>query len=88
MANIVRLDAISKDWSNAGNLNAARHGHGVIFVDSAFLVVGGGHNSFMTEKCTLADNVMTCTEQAPELDDYGFYPELAYVSEDFGDTCH
>ena len=40
----------------------------------------------MTEKCTLSSMVMTCTEQAPELQEYGFYTELAYVPNNFGDT--
>ena len=67
-------------------MNTARHGHGVILMDNAFLVIGGGYGSYKTEKCALVDKVMTCTQQEPELEDYGFYAELAYVPFDFGET--
>ena len=50
--NIARLDAISTLWTKAGNLITARNGHAAIFIDSVFLVIGGGYRTLMTEKCT------------------------------------
>ena len=80
---IGRLDA-SREWQDAGYLKYARHGHAVIYNKDSFFVFGG-NGSLMSEKCTLIDEKFTCYEQEPQLEAYGFYPELALVSENFGD---
>ena len=42
---IVKFDTRTYQWSRVGTLNTARDGASVIFVDSAFFVVGGAGKS-------------------------------------------
>ena len=80
---IGRLDNNNR-WSQAGNLASARYGHGVVFIDGYFLVVGG-YGNYQTERCSLQEGAVSCTRQAPSLNNYFEYPELFMVSESF---CH
>ena len=73
-----------------GSLIANRNGQngmGVTFIQGHFLVVGGGQGgvAFKTEKCKENGDTMTCVQQAPELLDYSYYPELFVVNEH---NCH
>ena len=64
-----------------------RHGHGAIFDGEKFLVIGGeksGSGPVKNEVCTLEGSTMTCVEQSTALENYGVYPELFLVSENFG----
>ena len=72
-------------WSKAGELVTGRYGHNVIYDGSSVLVIGGSgrNDTMMTEKCTISNNQMTCTEQNPELTKYKFWPELFLVSVDY-----
>ena len=73
-------------WSKAGELVSGRYAHNAIYDGSTVLVVGGTqgyHETMKTEKCTISNNQMTCTEQNPELKDYYTCPELFMVSEDY-----
>ena len=63
-------------------MNSAREGHNVIFDGAQFLVIGGD-GRYQTEKCTLANDQMTCAEQNPELNNYVDYPELYLVPSAF-----
>ena len=65
-------------WTKAGELVTARHGHNAIYDGSTVLIVGG-NGTKKTEKCTITNNQMTCTEQTPELTNYFVYPELFLV---------
>ena len=69
-------------WTKAGELNQARHGHNVINEGEYLMVVGGVHHR-QTEKCSLVDGSVSCTSQNPVLYDYTCYPELLLVSDDF-----
>ena len=69
-------------WSKAGYLNTSRKGHNVIFDGRHFLVIGG-YETKKEERCTIVRDEMTCVEQAPELTDYAYYPELFLVPDDF-----
>ena len=79
---IGKLDTTTMIWSKVGDLNSGRVAHNVIFDGAHFLVIGG-ERTHKTEKCTLANNQMTCAEQNPELTDYVRYPELYMVPSDF-----
>ena len=81
------LDAIGRLdknnlWSLAGNLATARSGHGAVFIDGFFLVVGG-YKSNRTEKCSLQQGAVSCTSQEPSFSDYSRYPELFMVADSF-----
>ena len=78
---IGRLDKNNR-WSRAGNLAKARYGHGAVFIDGFFLVVGGYQN-YQTEKCSLREGAVSCTSQDPTLSYYYRYPELFLVSDSF-----
>ena len=82
---IGRLDGTTMIWSKAGELTKGRWGHNAIYDGSSVLVVGGV-GTFKTEKCTISNNQVTCTEQNPELVDYRTYPELFMVPVDFCKT--
>ena len=59
-----------------------RHAHNAIYDGSTVLVVGG-NGTFKTEKCTISNNQMNCTEQNPQLSSYAYYPEMFMVSTDY-----
>lgn len=69
-------------WSEAGRLNRTRYWHGVIVVDGQFLVIGGRSNS-QTERCTIADNEITCFTQAPSLSNCYAWPGTFLVEFDY-----
>ena len=83
LANIGRLDAVSRTWSLAGQLNQARSAHGVIFDGGQFLVIGTRE----TESCVPNGETVTCTQVGEGLNYYTHYPELALVAYDYGDDC-
>ena len=83
---IGRLDAVSRTWSLAGQLNQGRHTHGVIFDEGQFLVIGGW-GTFKTESCVPNGETVTCTQVGEGLNYYTHYPELALVAYDYGDDC-
>ena len=72
-------------WSKAGELVTGRNSHNAIYDGSTVLVVGGSSTK-KTEKCTISNYQMTCTEQNPELSNYTVYPELFMVSADYCKT--
>ena len=69
LSKIGRLDLSTKTWANAGDLNSPKIRHGLAFIDSSFLVLGGSSTlgSSKTEKCTLTNRQVTCTVQTPAL---------------------
>ena len=79
---IARLDSNSFQWSKIGQLNKGRSGHNAILIGDEFLIVGG-YGTRDTEKCKYNDGEMVCSAQSPTLDDYGFFPELFAVPDDF-----
>ena len=83
--NIVgRLDASSNMWSNSGRLVTRRTGHNAIHDGYNLVVVGGdGPGERSTEKCTILNAKITCSEQDPILNKYAYYPELFLVPEGF-----
>ena len=84
-ATIGRMDD-SGQWSKAGELNQANHGHNVIFDGQYIIVVGGSSlrgDPKDTERCQLQNGAITCTTQEPKLDDYHVYPELFLVPDAF-----
>ena len=79
---IGRLDLKTRKWTNAGELVAERTRHNAIF-DGQHVLVLGGTEKCKTEKCSIANDRVTCASQSPELTDYRFYPELFLVPEDY-----
>ena len=69
-------------WTKAGELVTGRIGHNAIYDGSTVLIVGGS-GTLKTEKCTISNNQMSCTEQNPQLSDYSYYPELFMVSANY-----
>ena len=65
-------------------MNEARHGHGVLFHEDQFMVVGGWGVS-SNERCKLKDDKIKCTIFNVELgiDKMTLYPELMSVPENF-----
>ena len=59
----------SKDkWEKLGNLQSARTLSAVVPISGAFLVIGGKNaTSYKTERCIIAENMMKCQYQAPDL---------------------
>ena len=82
MSTIGRLDIKTRKWTNAGSLVTGRHGHNAIH-DGQFVLVVGGSRTKKTEKCSIANERVTCASQSPELTDYSYYPELFLVTEGF-----
>ena len=82
ISSILRLSAASWTWSNVGNLNSARDGHGVILVENTFMVIGGSSTK-PNEACQLNNGQFTCESKTSSLNDYYFYPLLFLVSDDY-----
>ena len=80
---ILRLQSGSWTWTNAGQLNSVRRGHGVIVVNDTFMVVGGG-GDYKNEACVLNNNQFNCTELSSSLNNYGFDPILFSVADNYG----
>ena len=80
---ILRLDGSSWTWSNVGQLNSARYGHGAILVGNTVTVVGGEFTK-RNEACNLDDEQINCTELSSSLTNYWWYPILHPVDEDYG----
>ena len=80
---ISRLDASTFTWTKAGELKYARDSHGAIF-NGERIIVAGGYDYYKTESCSVDENgVVNCTEQAPTLDEYAYYPEMYLVDDAF-----
>ena len=72
---IGRFFAPTQTWSKAGELKAARYGHGVIF-DGHQFIVAGGVGTFNTESCTVDEDGVQCRELSLQLVNYYYYPEM------------
>ena len=83
LASILRLDGNSWTWSNVGQLNSPRWGHGVILVGNTFKILGGD-GTFRNEVCLLTNEQLTCTEQTSSLTDYVYTPVLSLVDDNYG----
>ena len=79
---ILRLNADSWTWSNVGQLNSIRDGHGVTLIDNTFMVIGG-MSSQPNEACFLNDGEFSCEQKSSSLLDYAFTPILFIVSDDY-----
>ena len=86
LSNIGRLDAVTRTWSLAGELNQGRHGHGVIFDEKQFLIIGG-LGTYKTEICIPNGETVSCNQVGEALTDYAEYPELTLVIDDYGNDC-
>ena len=67
-----------------GDLISKRKGHGVIYKDSEFWIVGGQGTDYKTERCKIDSDQVICSEHGDEvLNSYSFYPGLFNVPYDF-----
>ena len=86
---IVCLKTVTWTWSEAGRTNLIREYHGAIWANSKLVVVGGWFNTgnpdevLQTEFCEWNNNEFTCELQQSGVHDYGGYPLLFAVSDDF-----
>ena len=92
LSSILCLNAASWIWSNVGQLNSGRHGHGVILAADTFIVIGGmAHDGTATftkahEACLLKAGKFSCTESSSALTNYRHLESLFLVSDDY-DSC-
>ena len=81
---VAKLDAKTYIWTQSGTVNYPRYYPNVISVNSVFLVIGGNQaTKLATEKCQLSDGTMSCSTQAPILENYYAWPELILIEDDF-----
>ena len=80
---IARFETSTKQWQKLGELNQARHGHGVIIHQGEFVVVGGGVGTKKTESCALNGDSIQCVAVEPRLNLHDTYPEVMSVPESF-----
>ena len=73
---IAKYDVYLDLWSKLGDLLNARGAPNVILSNGYFLVFG----SYLTEKCALFENEMSCIEQYPSVSNHN---QLFYVEESF-----
>ena len=69
LSSILCLNGSSLSWSNAGQLNSSRNGHGVILVGNTFTIVGG-EGTLRNEACLLSNGQFNCTELSTSLTNY------------------
>ena len=69
VSSIVRFDPIQNIWTKLGDVQKGRFAHGVIQVESEF-IVSGGDGTFPTESCKLKNDSMTCIKRKPTLSDF------------------
>ena len=68
---IAKFNPDTNTWLKVGQLNQPRIHSSVILSQSYFMIIGDNNRNNLTEKCHLADDVMTCEEQQPENIRYG-----------------
>ena len=83
VSSILRLNGATWTWSNAGQLNSARHAHNVIMVDKTVMVIGGGGNQ-PNEACILTNAEFTCQRLSSSLYEYKYTPLLHLVNDNYG----
>ena len=86
---IARLDSVSFEWEELGQLNHRRKKHNTIEINGIFLVVGGDSyddEDMLSEKCVL-DHMgkVICSGQEPTLINHTDLPALFKVTVDY---CH
>ena len=79
---IARLDENNTAWSKLGDMKSAREGHSVIYDGQVFLIIGG-KGSKSTEKCSILESSIDCTDQSPVLQNYEPNPALFLVPDEF-----
>ena len=90
LSSVIALKENTWTWSNIGEMNSARFGHGVIRVGGMFMLVGGRSMSYNDDKtgynnevCLFENNEFSCTNLSSSLNDYSFYPILHLVDENY-----
>ena len=80
---ILCLNAASWAWTNVGQMNSIRYGHGVIQADDTFMVIGG-YDTRPNEACSLSNGSFTCEQKSSSLTDYAYMPLLFLVNDSYG----
>ena len=81
---IAKFDTITEKWKKLGVLNQNRKSHSVFIHQGDFVVVGGLHyKAISNERCTMDGDKIMCTEFQPELEGYGYYPQMMSVSQSY-----
>ena len=84
VSTIATFNPKSEKWTKLGDLETARNAHGVIAFQD-YLLVLGGNNHKMTEKCTLSENAIYCNSTDQKLYAFAHYPLLTMVDSDICD---
>ena len=82
LRSILRLNATSWAWSNAGQMKSSRRGHAVILVKNTFMVIGGGYTR-QHSACLLNNGKFSCEEKSSSLTDYVDRPMLFLVNDSY-----
>ena len=82
LSSILALNAASWTWSNIGQLNSARHAHGVTSVNNMFIVIGG-LGTQPNEACSLRNDEFICREKNSSLYRYAWSPLLFLVNDNY-----
>ena len=77
------LNAGSWTWTNVGSLNSGRIAHGVIAVESMFMIIGGVGTQ-PNEACRLNNDKFTCEQKSSNLVEYARTPLLFLMNDNYG----
>ena len=75
---IASYSTLTEEWLEIGELNKARHGHGV-FIEGGQFVVVGGKSVLTTERCIVKANSIGCKVVEPVLHGFDYYPKMISV---------
>ena len=79
---VARFDELTRTWSKVGSLLTSRSGHGVIYTDQSFLVIGGLGADYKcrTEKCHINNASLSCKYHSATLENFNFWPATVLVN--------
>ena len=83
MKRIGRLDAITTTWKSMGDMAHARYGHTTLWTGNEFLTVGGQQDSLWTVRCWFEGEGMACKCFTPQLSQWGLWPQVILVEDDY-----
>ena len=83
---IAKFSPTMNQWKLMGTLKQARHGLGIVEVNTKFLVIGGSWDK-LTEICEKKSQTIECTSREPKTYEFLNYPAMIIVPSDFADKC-
>ena len=83
---IAKFSPTMNQWKLMGTLKQARHGLGIVEVNTKFLVIGGSWDK-RTEICEKKSQTIECTSREPKTYEFLNYPAMMIVPSDFANKC-